>query len=255
MAKKSSTVRVALARFVKGSVGALLIPPVVGLSTGLYEQLQAVPAGGRRAAYWFAWGLGGYIVTHLLLYRPKALFGLNHALLARLATWLFGGQVSTVGAEGEGGAAASKPAKGRGKKSKGKDSDDGPAPEQASTLVVISPYLVPLYLVLLCILASLATRFRHDWPLEAAIAVFLGVSLGFHIAMTGEDLQQHGDQFPIETRLMALAISILASVSVAAACLPWAFPDFSVGAVFGHAASQTHDIYASVFHALFSSSP
>ena len=256
MAKQNSEWRELVGRAVKGVVGALLIPPVVGVGTGLLAELNRIYAADRKVGYWFLWGFIGYVTMHVLLARPRGLFGLNHAILARLATWLFGGQVTTVGADGASGSAAAKASSRtkRGRRGRGKGGDEADA-EHASTLVVISPYLVPLYVILVCLAAAVVTKIATGPVLQAAIGVLLGVAISFHIAMTGEDLQEHGEQFPIETRLMALTVSLLASVAITAACIPLALPSFSTGTVFERMSSVTLDIYGSIFRALFSPTP
>ena len=253
MAKLTSKVSEVSGRIIKGIVGIVLIPAVIGLAVAFVRGLEAVKDGAHTAAYWFTWGLGSYVGLHLLLYRPKVLFGLNHALLARLGTWLFGGQVSTVGAEESGATKSSKPKK-RGKK-RSKDGDEdgggGDAPEAASTLVVISPYLVPLYVILVCLFAWTAHRKDYTWLFHALVGTSIGAALAFHISMTGEDLQEHAEQFPIETRLMALAVSILASLAVATLCLPLAYAGFSAPSVWTDAAATTRAIYTNIFQTLF----
>ncbi len=243
MAKRTSKGPQLFGRLVKGLVGALLIPPVVGISLGLYEQLSTVRAGREHAGQWFLWGLAGYAGMHLLLYRPMVLFRVNHALLERLAVWLFGGQVATVGSEA--------PAP-RAKPKRGKDdgADDTP-PAEASTLVVFSPYLVPLYVVLLCVIAWALTKWTDVERITWLTSLLIGIGLSFHLSMAGEDLQEHAEQFPIETRLMALAISALTSVTIAIVCLPLALPAFSIPAAFARAGDATAAIYSYAAHALF----
>ena len=247
MAKPTSTRFSLLGRLVKGFVGALLIPPVMGLVIGVISQLDEINAGAHTAAYWFVWGLAAYAGTHLLLYRPKHLFQLNHALLERLAVWLFGGQVATVGSEQP--ASSKRPPKAKPKK--GRPAPEGGEAPQASTLVVISPYLVPLYTVIISLLAWVATHWGGGELFRIVTSLLLGISLGFHLSMTGEDLQQHIDQFPVEARLMALTFSTLASWVVAALCVPMALADFSLSGVLAQMASSTQAIYARVFGTLF----
>jgi hypothetical protein len=251
MAKLTSRVAEASGRFVKGSVGVLLVPPTIGLARGLFNQLETVPAGSAPAGLWFAWGLGSYALMHILLVKPLPLFSLNHVLLARLAGWLFGGQVSTVGAEAT---ASVKPAKrGRGRR-KTSTSDEGDA-EEASTLVVLSPYLLPIYVVLFCVAVGAVGRqvTAAWWP--AAVSTTVGVGLGFHLAMTGEDLQQHAEQFPIETRLMALTISAMSSILITSLVLPMALPSLSVSGIFSEMAASTSALYDAIFRTLFSPTP
>ncbi len=244
MAKSSSKSPPLLGRLVKACVGVLLLPPVVGLAWGLWRQLDSITVGLHSALWWFLWGFGGYVSVHVLLLKPAFLFQLNHTLLERLAVWLFGGQVTTVGSE--------EPAPARKSRGRGKDEANG-ASAPPSTLVSFSPYLVPLYVVLATIALWSATRWlQRPWSWwDQAVSVAVGVALGFHIAMTGEDLQEHGDQFPLETRLVAVAICVAGSVLVTSLCMPLALPAFSLPGVFTDMGTSTHAIYARIFQTLF----
>ena len=249
MAKARSKISQIIGRLVKGAVGILLIPPVLGMALGLYRPLKAIGAGEWSCAQWFFWGAASYVGFHLLLYKPRTLFGLNHALLARLAVWLFGGQVSTVGGEGAEAAPAAPKPKGKGKgKGKDKDTKSGAG---ASTLVVLSPYLVPLYVVLVCVLTWAATQWVSASFLNAFVSLLIGVALCFHLVMTADELQQDRDRFPIEMYLIALTISSLFSLMITGLCLPMALPELSWSSLFGEAASSTGLIYAAIFRTLF----
>jgi len=239
MAKPTSRLLQGIGRFVKGLVAVLLVPPVIGATIGLVRQLEGIAAGTRTCSQWFVWGIASYLGLHLLFYRPKALFRFNHALLARLAVWLFGGQVSTVGSGGV-----------KGSRSSGKGKDKT-ALVQGSTLVVLSPYLVPLYLVLVSVTIWLLARWIPGWSLNGFASVLIGASLAFHIAMTAEDLQQDRERFPVETHLMTLAISGLCSLLVCSVCLPLAIPEFSVPRLFADAIANARAIYTNVINTLF----
>ena len=239
MAKISSSLSHRLGRFVKALVGLLLIPPVMGMGLGLHEGLAARSVWGRSAAWWFDWGVVGYSICHVLLYKPKALFAISHRLLARLARWLFGGQVSTVGQEGP-----------KAAKTSGKSKGNAPAPE-GSTLVALSPYVVPLYVVLISLAAWGVAQWRPSEFLSGMALISIGVALALHIEMAADDLQQDGGKFPIETYLMALAIIGLAGLFLTSVCVPLILPDFSALDVMAQATVHARTIYTNVIQTLF----
>ena len=252
MAKKSFKPAQWLSRLVKTLVAVLLVPPVIGLARAIMTQLDGIGAPDASSCLqWFLWGMVGYIGVHLLLYRPKGLFRLNHSLLQTIAVWLFGGQVSTVGSQ-EAAAAAKVP---KGKSKRGKDGSEegggGDATPHESTLVVISPYLVPLYVILLSGMWWLAGRGGGSNLIHGIASAMLGVALSFHLAMTGEHLQERADQVPFETRLMTLTIAGLASLAITTVCLPLALASFSIPGTFAAATAKTHSMYAAIFETLF----
>ena len=238
MAKVISNVLQWFGRLVKALISVVLIPPIIGLALAMADRLTLVSVGARSFTEWMVRGGATYLGVHLLFYHPTTLFRLQHGLLSRVAVWLFGGQVATTGAKGE---------KSSKKSSKGKS--EGSA--AGSTLLVVSPYLVPLYAILLCVVAW---SLKHWWApafLDAVVAFLLGVSLAFHWVMTADDLQQHRDQFPFDTYLLTLAIIGLASLAVVSVCIPLVAPDCSIPALFGDALARTGGIYTSITHTLF----
>lgn len=244
MGKRLSSLLHKAGRLVKLSVALLLIPPVIGLAQGLERHIDAVVIGARSFGEWVRLGALGYLGVHLLLYKPKALFRVQHRLLSRLSAWLFGGQVTTVNAKGE--RSERKPDK---KAEKGKASGDG---SQGSTLLVLSPYLVPLYAVLACAASWLFDRWAADadW-LQAATAVLVGAGLVMHWVMTADDLQQDRGRFPLDAYLLALGIVGLVSLVIVSVSLPLAIPGFAVLSAYAEALSRTSALYSAVFHTLF----
>ncbi len=242
MAKAPSTFLHLLGRFGKGLVGALLIPPVIGFALGLYRGLEPLTARAHSCADWFLWGVMGYVALHLLFYKPTVLFRASHALLARLAGGLFGGQVATVDPDAP---AGSKP------KAKSKGSGKSGGSRQGSTLVALSPYLVPLAVILVSLGAWAASHWVETSALSGVASLLLGVALTFHLAMTAEDLQQDRARFPVELYLMALALSGLASLLVAICCLPLAVPGFSIPSALADAMASDRAMYTAIIHTLF----
>lgn len=236
MGKPFSSLKQFLGRLVKALIGVALVPPVIGLARGISHQLEPLPVGGRSFAEWGLIGAAGYLGLHLMFYKPATLFGVQHQLLFRLSTWLFGGQVTTVAPKGE-----KKP-------SKGKSSLEGAS---GSTLLVLSAYLVPLSTVLVCLASWVLRRWWVFGWLEAGTAFLIGASLTMHWVMTADDLQQHRERFPLDVYLPALGLIGLISLLIVGACLPLAAPGFSVPMLVAEALAQAGASYAAVFHALF----
>ncbi len=238
MAKIASRVSHVISRVIKGLVGIVLIPPAIGLAIGIARQLDVVPAGLHSYSTWWRWGIVGYVGMHVLFYKPRAMFRVHHAMLARVARWFFGGQVSTT----EGGAS-----KGKKSSSKGKGQSDG----EGSTLVVISPYLVPLYVVFISVLAWAVSHWIASAMVTGLMVCLMGAGVSFHLAMTAEYFQEDRERFPIELYVMAMAISGIVSFIVVSVCLPLVLPDFSMPGVFLDAATSAQTIYATVVQTLF----
>ena len=251
MAKPISTFLHAVSRVVKAAVGVLLIPPVIGLLGGVRAQLQAVPVGSKTFFDWAVAGLSGYVTLHLLLYQPAGLFRVQHRLLSGLALWLFGGQVSTTGDKG----------------ARKKNKDDSVGAPHGSTLVVVSPYVVPLYPILVCAGAWALKRWLpapagtlggpgDPSLVEAPAAVLVGATLAMHWVMTADALQGGGrtgarGRLPFDTHLIALGMIGVISLLALGAALPMAVDGVSLPAILSDALSRAGAIYAAVIQHLF----
>ena len=240
MGKLLSEVSTRLARVIKGVMVALLVPLAIGLLLGILEQLTLVGLGGHTARQWIEWGFLTYIGIHLLLYRPVPVFQASHRLFASLAVWLFGGQVASV--EGGGGG---------GSKGKGSKGGKGAAASQGSPLVAFSPYVIPLYLMLVCGMAWLLERWVDHTLLDGAVAFLIGATIAFHWVMTADDLQSQRERWYLETYLLAIGLVFIVTLLLGGACLPWAVPDFSFVRALSDGLSKTQEIYTTLIQRLF----
>ena len=241
MGKLSSNVQSVLARFLKALMVAVLVPLAIGLLLGIVEQLDLVSLSGATFRSWIESGCLTYVGLHVLLYRPVPLFRASHRLFSAIAVWLFGGQVSSVGGSGGGGG-------GKGKGGKGAKGD--PA-SQGSPLVAFSPYVVPVYTILVCAVGWFLGRWCDRTLIDGPVSFFIGVTIAFQWLMTADDLQQQRERWHIETYLLAIGLVFLLTLLIGAACLPWAIPEFSFVRALAEGLSKTQAIYTTVIQRLF----
>jgi cytochrome bd-type quinol oxidase subunit 2 len=241
MAKRSSNWLAALlGRIVKAVMVAVLAPLAIGLLLGILGQLDVVAVAGTTARTWITWGFLTYLGIHLLLYRPVAMFQVNHRLFSSIARWLFGGQVASV--EEAGG--------GRARQSRGAKDEKTDSIAQGSTLVAFSPYVVPLYLVLICA-AGWALRQWDRVPASAVVSFLIGVAVAFHWLMTADDLQRQRDRWSLEAYLLAIGLIFVVTLLLGAACLPLAVPEFSFAGALDDGFSRAQGMYAALIQELF----
>lgn len=243
MGELTSTVARWLGRLVKLVIGLCLIPPFVGLAAGIWQQLDGAMAGSKSFAEWAMIGGVTYVGAHLFVLQPKALFNAQHRLLSKLSVWLFGGQVTTEPSKGE-----KRSEKKTDKPEKGGKSSEGP---QSSTLLVLSPYLVPLYAILVCVGTWALGRWADVPMLDQCAGALIGAAVSLHWVMAAADLQHNRSRFPFDAYLLALALIGLVSSTVVALCLPLVVVPFSIPAVFAEALRRSHAIYTAIFQALF----
>ena len=232
----SSPVKRWFGRLLKVVMVAVLVPLAVGLLLGVLAQLEVVSLSGGTFRTWMGWGFVTYVGVHLLLVRPVSLFRASHRIFSTLAVWLFGGQVASVeqsGGKGKGGAAKGEPA------------------AQGSTLVAFSPYVVPLYAVLTCALGWLLGRWVDRAWLDGPVSFLIGATMAFQWLMTADELQQQRSRWHFETYLLALGLVFVLTLLIAAACLPWAVPEFSFVQALADGLARSQTIYMTNIHRLF----
>ena len=238
MAKTGSSLIAGLARLIKIVMVVVLIPLVAGLLLGLLDQLDIVSLSGGTFHQWVTWGFVTYVGIHVLLYRPVPVFRASHGLFSALAVWFFGGQVGSM----EPGSA---------EKGKGAKGAKGGSVAQGSTLVAFSPYVVPLYTILVSAAGWLLSRWVERSWLDGPVAFLLGLTIAFHWLMTADDLQQQRDRWHVETYLLAIELVFVLTLLIGGACLPWAVPDVSFVRALGDGLARAQAIYAAIIQRLF----
>jgi len=241
MGKISSSVVSVVGRLLKVAMVVIVVPLAVALLLSLLDQLNVPSAsGGATFREWVLRGAWTYIGIHLLLYRPVRLFRISHRLFSTLAVWLFGGQVASV----EQGAGKG----GKGKESKG---GKGEAAAQGSTLVAFSPYVIPLYTVLVCAAGWALGRSLDRALVDGPVSFLLGMTLAFHWLMTADQLQQQRDQWHVETYGLAIGLVFVLTLIVGGACVPWAVPEVSFVRALADALARAQAIYSAIIRQLF----
>lgn len=241
MGRLTSRLVTLLGRLMKAVTVVLLIPLAIGLLQGVTQQLDLMSASrGVTFLNWIRGGFVTYLWVHLLLYRPAPIFQASHRLFSAIATWLFGGQVASV--EGSGG---------KGKEPKGNKGGKADAGPQGSTLVAFSPYVIPLYTVLVCVAGWLLGRWFDRAFVDGPVTWCIGMTIAFHWLMTADHLQQQRAQWHLETYVLAVVLVFALTLVIGAACLPWAIPEFSFVRALSDGLTSTQAIYTMVVQRLF----
>lgn len=239
MAKSSSKFVTLLGRLVKVAMVAVVLPFAVSLLLSALEQLNVPSVSGFTVREWIVWGALTYTGVHLLLYRPAALFRVSHRIFAALAIWLFGGHVASV----------EEPSGGKGKK--GGKGAPGEVRAQGSTLVAFSPYVIPLYTVLVCAAAWGFGRWLDRAFVDGPFSFLVGMTMAFQWLMSADELQQQRERWHLETYFLSISLVFALTVLIAGACLPWAVPEFSFARAFAEGSSRAQAVYTTLIQRLF----
>ena len=238
MVKPRSSLTTVLARLVKGMMVAILIPLAIGLLGGILGQLEIVTFSGGTFHEWIEWGFVTYVGLHVLLYRPVSMFRVSHRMFSSLAVWLFGGQVASVDTSSGG-------------KGKGAKGGTGEAKTEGSTLVAFSPYVIPLYTILVCAAGWLLGRWTERALVDGPVSFLVGVTIAFQWLMSADDLQRQRERWHVETYLLAIGLVFVVTLLLGGACLPWAVPEFSFTRALAEGLSRTQEIYTTLIQRLF----
>ncbi len=238
MAKTSSSISTWIGRLLKVVMVAVVLPFGVSLLGGILAQLDLVGSSGATFRQWIEWGAMTYVGVHLLLYRPVPLFRASHRIFSTLAVWLFGGHVASVEQAGGG-------------KGKGAKETKGEPSAQGSTLVAFSPYVIPLYAILVSAAGWALGRWLDRTLLDGPVTFLIGMTMAFHWLMTADELQQQRSRWHLETYLLAIGLVFVVTLLIGSACLPWTVPEFSFVRALAEGCSRTQAIYTSVIQHVF----
>lgn len=238
MAKTTSKFTTLLGRLFKWMMVAVLVPLAVGLWHGVVQGLALTSASGATTLDWIRWGFVTYVGIHVVLYRPSGLFRASHRLFATLAGWLFGGQVASVETTGGG----------KGKGGKAGKSDASP---QGSTLVAFSPYVIPLYVILVSAVGWGLRQAVDPKYVDGPASFLIGTTIAFHWLMTAEDLQRQRERWHVETYLLAIGLVFVLTLLIGGSCLGWAIPEFAFLSSVSDGLARAQALYATWWHRLF----
>jgi hypothetical protein len=141
-----------------------------------------------------------YIAIHVFLYRPITAHVYGHELTHVIWAWIFGGEVKQFKAAKEGGRVIV---------------------TKSNFFIRLAPYFFPLYSMIVIILYGLISLFVTHPAWFLACALLLGMTIGFHIAMTvyslktiQTDLSATGYQFSITFILIMNMVVLMFFLSI-----------------------------------------
>lgn len=183
-------------------VAIVLLPACYGVFQGLWVTLHPfrdVPEG----SYCFFAGMLSYVVFQWAFFRPIRTYVFGHELTHALASWMIGGNVTQFKVGKHGGSVTV---------------------NKSNFFVALSPYMIPLYSLLLAAAFFTANHFyplRPYWPLFLWL---LGVSMGFHAALTAFALRQRQPDLKPTGRLLSGVVIFLGNALSLVFVMGVAFP-------------------------------
>lgn len=194
-----------ITRFLRFILGILLIPFTVGVSVSLYQQLGNVHTVNNYQLF-FLYGVGSYIILHLVFYRPVFPYVFGHELMHAVSTWISGGKVKSFKASAKGGEVKT---------------------TKFNSFISLSPYCFPLYTVFVALAYSISSLF-FDVGGYVLIFIFLvGFTLAFHLVITVDFLKTKQPDLVKTGYILSLTLIYVVNLSILALILSLIFPDIS----------------------------
>ena len=218
-----------ITRFLRFILGILLLPFTLGVSIALYQQLGVVRSLNNHQLF-FLYGVGTYIVIHLVFYRPVFPYVFAHELIHALSTWISGGKVKSFKATAKGGEVKT---------------------TKTNSFISLSPYCFPIYTIFLAAVYSISSLF-FDVGRYVLIFIFLvGFTLIFHLVITIDFLKTKQPDLIKTGYILSLNLIYIANIFILALILSLIFPDTSFVNFIHSSVQKTNSIYSAIFRQFF----
>jgi hypothetical protein len=214
-------------KFAKFAFALFLLLPMALIATAaawrLFGPAMAVWARGDVPAVgWFALGGAVWTLAFFVFPRPLWIYVFGHEATHAMMAWLCGGRVSGFKVSQRGGSVRT---------------------DRTNALVVLAPYFVPFYSVMVVWIWWLASfwlpqEMMPDW----ALAWLLGVSWGFHVTFTLWMIPQVQPDITSEGWFFSLNLIYLMNLLIVAGGLAMATPGMGWSAITVALRGGLHDI-------------
>lgn len=185
------------------ALGFLLLPACYGITVAMGQSLRSFKDVPEGSFYFFA-GVFSFFAFQWAFFTPMRTYVFGHELTHALAAWMSGGKVKGFHVSKRGGHVKV---------------------TKSNLFVSLSPYIVPVYSVLLTALSFMACWLYP--PLKAYWRVFLwflGLSFGFHVALTYYALGQGQPDLKPSGRFLSAVLIYLGNTLSVALLLGVLFP-------------------------------
>jgi len=211
----------------KSVIGVLVVPVMFAVTHAYYANLVMVPelAGSLR---FFLWGVAGYVILHLLFYKPTYLYVLGHEAIHAGVAWAFGGKVKSFNVSKEGGSVGT---------------------DKSNFVIELSPYFVPIYAIIVTLIYFIVAS---SYSIDGSVFVFLiGFTLAFHIISTIEVMKIRQPDIVKSGYFFSIVIVYVLNIVVIAMIFALLFRSFSAKQFFVDTYLMTKGAYIAIVRQLF----
>lgn len=184
------------------AIALALLPACYGVSYALWIQLKSfrhVPEG----SFYFLAGMFSYLAFQWIFFQPIRTYVFGHELTHALAAWMTGGKVKHFHVSKKGGSVTV---------------------SKSNFWISLSPYIVPIYTIALL---GLFFSIDYFYPVQRYWRPFLwvlGLSMGFHVALTVYALKMDQPDLKTSGRFLSGVIIYLGNAASVVFLLGILFP-------------------------------
>ncbi|MFH1189827.1 MAG: hypothetical protein V1682_03980 [Candidatus Omnitrophota bacterium] len=216
-----------LLKIIKFVAGVLAIPLMAAVTSAFYGNIIGVSELSGILKY-FIWGVGAYVVLHLLFFKPTYIYVLGHEAVHAATSWAMGGKINSFKVSENGGSVST---------------------TKTNALVELSPYFIPIYTV---ILMAVYFVIAYSYKINGSIFVFLiGFTLTLHLVMTIEVMKVRQPDLMKSGYIFSIVVVYVLNIIIIAMLFSLLFPSFSAKKFFMDSYVFSRDIYTAVVRQMF----
>ena len=213
--------------FIKFIIGALALPMIYGVTAAFYGNFILIKELASSLRF-FTWGIAGYVILHLLFYKPTYLYVLGHESVHAGLAWVFGGKIKSFKVSEDGGSVGT---------------------DKSNVIIELGPYFIPIYAIIITIIYFVVAS---SYTINGALFVFLiGFALAMHMISTIEVMKIRQPDIVKSGYLFSIVIVYILNIIVISFIFSLIFPTFSIGKFFLDLWGQSKYIYVAVYRQLF----
>jgi hypothetical protein len=208
-------------------IGLVSMPIMAAVTYAFYGNIIAVAELSGILKY-FMWGVGAYIVLHLLFYKPTFVYVLGHEAVHAVTAWTMGGKISSFKVSKDGGSVST---------------------TKTNAVIELSPYFIPVYAVILMAAYFLIS---YSYKINGSVFIFLiGFAVALHVVMTIEVMKIRQPDMMKSGYLFSIVVVYVLNIVIIAMLFSLLFKSFSSKKFFMDSFTYSKDMYEAVVRQLF----
>lgn len=219
-----------LAKILKVLGGLVLIPCILAVSNAFYTQVLTKLTTADSELNLFIWGCLAFFVVRTLIEKIEILYVIAHELTHMLAVLLCGGQVKSFQIRPDYGSVTA---------------------TKTNVFIELSPYLIPLYPVLLCFLWWIFSFLKDISIYKTQFIFLMGFTITLHLASTVSRFKIIQKDILGIGRPLSYILIYTINILLVGLCMGFLFPDVSARDFVARFIFDLGYIYPAIYRQLF----